>query len=92
MIMRDGLRESYWGWFDDDLLFVRDWGFDLATIPGPVHIWHGVHDRMVPFGHGSWLADHVGGARPHLFDDHGHLTLIVDMLPDILDELIAPEG
>ena len=89
-IMQDGLRESYWGWFDDDMLFVRDWGFDLSTIPGPVHIWHGAHDRMVPFAHAEWLADHVGGACPHLFDDHGHLTLLVDALPDILDELIAP--
>lgn len=91
-IMRDGLRESYWGWFDDDMLFVRDWGFDLASIPGPVHIWHGAHDRMVPFAHAAWLADHVGGACPHLSGDHGHLTLLVDTLPQILDELIAPNG
>jgi pimeloyl-ACP methyl ester carboxylesterase len=91
-IMQDGLRQSYWGWFDDDMLFVREWGFDLASIPGPVHIWHGAHDRMVPFAHAAWLADHVGSACPHLFEDHGHLTLIVDTLPRILDELIAPDG
>lgn len=89
-IMQDGLRESYWGWFDDDMLFAREWGFDLNTIPGPVHIWHGAHDRMVPFAHAEWLADHVSGACPHLFDDHGHLTLLVDALPAILDELTAP--
>jgi pimeloyl-ACP methyl ester carboxylesterase len=87
-IMQDGLRESYWGWFDDDMAFVRDWGIELATIPGPVHIWQGAHDRMVPFAHGTWLAEHVGGACPHLFDEHGHLTLLVDSLPQILDELI----
>ena len=89
-IMQDGLGESYWGWFDDDMTFVRDWGIQLSTIPGPVHIWHGAHDRMVPFAHGEWLAEHVGSACPHLFDDHGHLTLVVDSLPQILDELIAP--
>ena len=90
-IMQDGLRESYWGWFDDDMLFVNDWGFDLAAIPGPVHIWHGAHDRMVPFAHAVWLADQVGGACPHLLDDHGHLTLVVDSLAEILDELISPD-
>ena len=87
-IMQDGLRESYWGWFDDDMAFVRGWGIELATIPGPVHIWQGAHDRMVPLAHGTWLAEHVGGACPHLFDEHGHLTLLVDSLPQILDELI----
>lgn len=87
-IIQDGLRESYWGWFDDDVVFVRDWGFDLATIAGPVHIWQGAHDRMVPYAHGEWLAAHVGGACAHLSDEHGHLTLIVDSLPQILDELI----
>ena len=88
-ILREGLRESYWGWFDDDMTFVRDWGFDLAAIAGPVHVWQGAHDRMVPFSHGRWLVEHVGGARPHLLDDHGHLTLLVDSLSEILDELIA---
>jgi pimeloyl-ACP methyl ester carboxylesterase len=88
-LFREALRESYWGWYDDDMAFVSPWGFELADIPGPVHIWQGRHDRMVPFAHGAWLAAHVGGACPHLLDDHGHLTLVVDSLPMILDELVG---
>ena len=30
----------------------------------------------------------LGNARPHLFADHGHLTLVVDTFPQILDELV----
>ena len=90
--MREGLREGYWGWFDDDMAFTRPWGFDLGSIRVPVHIWQGAHDRMVPFGHGEWLAAHVSSACPHLFAEHGHLTLAVDSLPQILDELIRPPG
>lgn len=88
-LFREAFRVSYWGIFDDDMAFTAPWGFDLGSIPGRVHLWQGAHDRMVPFGHGEWLARHVGGACPHLLHDHGHLTLLVDTFPAILDELIA---
>ena len=32
---REGLRNSYWGWFDDDMAFSRDWGFDIAPFACP---------------------------------------------------------
>ena len=44
---------------------------------------------MVPFSHGEWLASHIPTACPHLSEEHGHLTLVVDSMPEILDELIA---
>jgi pimeloyl-ACP methyl ester carboxylesterase len=88
-LFREGLRESYWGWFDDDMAFVHPWGFELETIPGPVHVWQGAHDRMVPYAHGEWLIAHVGGACAHLHREHGHLSLAVDSLPAILDELVG---
>ena len=72
---REALRESYWGWFDDDMAFIRPWGFDLDVDPDPVHVWQGRHDRMVPYSHGQWLAAHVPTAVPHLFEDEGHLSL-----------------
>jgi pimeloyl-ACP methyl ester carboxylesterase len=87
-LLREGLRSGYWGWFDDDMAFTRPWGFDLASIRGPVHIWQGAHDRMVPFAHGEWLARHVGGAVPHLFPGHGHLSLVVGEFAEILDSLV----
>jgi pimeloyl-ACP methyl ester carboxylesterase len=86
---REALRESYWGWFDDDMAFVRPWGFALESITVPVHVWQGRHDRMVPYGHGEWLAAHLPTAIPHLYEDHGHLSLAVDSLGLILDELTA---
>jgi pimeloyl-ACP methyl ester carboxylesterase len=89
--MREALRESYWGWFDDDMAFARPWGFELTAISAPVHIWQGRHDRMVPYAHGEWLAAHVGVAVPHLFEEHGHLSLVVDSMGAILDALVAPD-
>jgi pimeloyl-ACP methyl ester carboxylesterase len=86
------LRDGYWGWLDDDMVFVRPWGFDLDAIRSQVHVWQGAHDRMVPYGHGRWLADHVPSSCRHLHDEHGHLTLVVDSFGRILDELVAAGG
>ena len=86
---REALRESYWGWFDDDMAMIKPWGFEVEDIRIPVHIWQGRHDRMVPYGHGEWLASHVGSAIPHLFDDQGHLSIVVALFGAVLDELIA---
>jgi pimeloyl-ACP methyl ester carboxylesterase len=86
--------EGVWGWADDDLAFTRSWEFRLEDITStPVSIWQGREDRMVPFAHGIYLADHVPGARRHLYDGEGHLSLtgrIGDIIDDLLD-LAGPE-
>lgn len=83
-------RYGLWGWYDDDLAFTRPWGFELESIRAPATIWQGHHDRMVPFPHGQWLAAHVPGARPELRPEHGHLSLAVGSLGEIIDDLAAP--
>jgi pimeloyl-ACP methyl ester carboxylesterase len=74
------------GWRDDDLAFLRDWGFPLGG--APVTVWQGGQDRMVPYPHGEWLAAHLPGARVHLLPDEGHLSLLVGAAGRILDELV----
>jgi pimeloyl-ACP methyl ester carboxylesterase len=80
---RQGIR----GWRDDDLTHIRPWGFDLGSITVPVAIWQGTQDRMVPFAHAQWLATHVSGARAHLVEGEGHLSLFMKMAV-ILDDLL----
>lgn len=82
------LADGYWGWYDDDLAFVRDWGFDPAAISVPVSIWQGRQDRFVPPTHGEWLASHIPGSRAHLLDEHGHLSLALAAFGEILDDLL----
>ena len=79
------------GWRDDDLAFVKDWGFRLTDIGVPVSVWQGQQDRMVPFAHGRYLADAIAGARAHLYPDQGHISLACQA-KEILTDLIEQAG
>lgn len=79
------------GLLEDNLQVMRPWGFDVVDLTVPVSIWQGAHDMMVPFSHGQWLAATIPGARSHLFDDEGHLSLI-GRLDEMLVELRAISG
>jgi pimeloyl-ACP methyl ester carboxylesterase len=85
--MREAVSAGIAGWLDDDLAFVRDWGFGVDQIEVPVAVWHGDQDAMVPFTHGEWLVRHVPGARPHLLSGEGHLTLVSGRFGDIMRDL-----
>jgi pimeloyl-ACP methyl ester carboxylesterase len=86
--MRESVRTGIWGWFDDDLALLGDWGFDPGAIGAPVSIWQGRQDRFVPPSHGEWLTANVGRSRGHLLDEHGHLSLALAHFGAILDELV----
>jgi pimeloyl-ACP methyl ester carboxylesterase len=83
------MSEGPWGWVDDDLAFLGGWGFDLAAIERPVTIWQGPEDRMVPYQHGKWLAEHVAGAQPRLLEDEGHLSILLGAYGRVLEGLLA---
>jgi pimeloyl-ACP methyl ester carboxylesterase len=87
-MVRRALSTGTAGWVDDDLAFIKPWGFELAAIAVPVSVWQGAHDRMVPFAHGQWLAAAIPGAQAHLYDGEGHLSL-VELLPRILEDLVS---
>jgi len=85
----EALSRGVDGWVDDDLAFVRPWGFDLDELGVPVHIWQGSADLMVPIAHGRWLAANVPTATAHLEAGEGHLSIGVGALDRMLDELVA---
>ena len=87
--VRLALSRGIWGWLDDDVAIIHEWGFSLDSIERPVTIWQGGQDRMVPFDHGRWLADHVPGAKARLMPDEGHLSLTVGAYGRVLDGLFA---
>ena len=86
--MNDATREGTDGWRDDDLAFVKPWGFALEDIRVPVQLWHGRQDRFVPFAHGEWLAARVSGVDARLSSEDGHLTLMQRRVPAVHEWLL----
>jgi pimeloyl-ACP methyl ester carboxylesterase len=76
------------GLIDDDMAFVRPWGFDVATITVPVLFVQGGRDRVVPPAHGAWLARTCPGAELWERPDDGHISVLTEC-PAALDWLLA---
>jgi len=81
------LAQGIPGWRDDDLAFVKPWGFGLDEIRVPTLLWQGVQDKMVPVAHGRWLAERVSGVEAHISEEDGHLSIAVGRLGEIYDWL-----
>ena len=82
--MRSALAVSFDGWIDDDLVFVKKWGFDLAAITKPVFLWQGDDDFMVPHAHSYWLEKHIPTATLTFKPGEGHISIGVKHREEIL--------
>ena len=87
--MAHAIAHSPDGWIDDNLAFVKPWGFELSAIDRPVLVVQGGDDLMVPRQHGEWLAANVPGCESRIDDAHGHLTLAEHLVPEVHSWLLA---
>ena len=87
--MREALRTGVDGWLDDDLAFVRGWGFTPEDVAVPTSLWQGADDLMVPFAHGRWLGTRLPHVSAHLLEGEGHLSVGLGALDAMLDELVS---
>jgi pimeloyl-ACP methyl ester carboxylesterase len=89
----DGLRVSFSsgaeGWIDDDLAFMKPFGFEIDAITVPTLVVHGRQDRFVPISHGQWLSRAIPGAASWLLEDEAHVSLLTNQVSNVHAWLLA---
>lgn len=90
VVMQEALRDSVDGWVDDDLAFIKPWGFELSEIKVPVLLYQGSEDKMVPYAHGEWLGEHLPQEKltKHLIPGEGHISILVGKMDGMIGELL----
>ncbi len=71
-----GMEGGIDGMVDDDLAYVRPWGFEPNQIGVPALFVHGEQDRIVPVAHSTWLAGSLPGAELRLRPQAGHISVL----------------
>jgi pimeloyl-ACP methyl ester carboxylesterase len=84
--MREGARQGSYGFTDDWTALQLAWGFAVADITQPVHVWWGGSDPQVSRAHTDYLAASIPRATLVTFEGEGHLFPIRHW-PEMLDAL-----
>jgi pimeloyl-ACP methyl ester carboxylesterase len=88
--LRDAFQNGAEGWFEDDLVSVRPWGFAPEDVRVDVWLWHGERDRLVPVSHGRHLASRLPRCKGQFLPDDGHVSPLA-RLPEILRWLVPDD-
>lgn len=75
---------------EDYLVCCRPWGFELSGVSAPVHLWHGMLDRLVPVEHALQLAISLPDSQTALDADEGHFFFRRRLL-EVLGPLVGRE-
>jgi pimeloyl-ACP methyl ester carboxylesterase len=74
--MIQGCEQGSCGLSDDILLITRPWGFRLAQLKFPVHLWHAEADKIMPIEVGRYLANVLDNCRVKFLPAGGHLSYL----------------
>lgn len=85
--MPEAFAQGVTGMVDDDLAYVRPWGFAIEDVRGRPTIWAAEDDTLAPFTHATWLADRIEGATLVPLTG-GHMSWL-RRFQEILTELCA---
>jgi pimeloyl-ACP methyl ester carboxylesterase len=85
--IKESMRQGTAGCLQDYRVFGDPWGFDLAEVTAPVHIWEGAEDHTGPPEYRELLLHYLPDARLSIVPGEGHLSLLQHQAGAILADL-----
>lgn len=73
-MMREALEQGGRAAAHEGGIYLRPWGFDVATVTTEAHLWYGGLDETVPAPVGEWLAGQLSDSNLVIWPQHGHFT------------------
>lgn len=86
--LHDATRHGAGGVADDYAVLAADWGFELAEIGGPVTVFQGGADTLLPRSHAGALAAQLPSGSLEIVEGAGHF-LLHSHLGRVLDVLVG---
>lgn len=86
--MNHGLAPGDFGALDDFESDAAPWGIDLEAMTKPVAVFQGDEDRLCTPAHGYFLAEKLGNAELFLESGEGHISLMYNKTPQIIEKAI----
>ncbi len=85
-----GLKEAFLqnghGPKRDAVAYQSNWKVNLGSFQGPVQIWHGSEDLILPPKIGEAMAGLLPQSKLHMIEGEGHYSLIIRRIADILQK------
>jgi pimeloyl-ACP methyl ester carboxylesterase len=75
-LIRESVRQGTAGFLADQVEVFTPWGFSVADIRQPVHVWSGGSDSMVRPADSRYLGASIPRATLVTYPDEGHLIPI----------------
>ncbi len=82
--VREAFKQSGLGAQADAGAYLQPWPFRLETYRGPIEIWHGDQDLILPFEMAVQTATLLPRARLHIVEGEGHFSLSMNHVDRII--------
>jgi pimeloyl-ACP methyl ester carboxylesterase len=80
----EALKNGTKGVSHEAYVYKKKWPFELKDIRSKVYLWHGTQDANVPYSVGEYLTEELPNCVAVFAEGEGHLTTILNFLPDYL--------
>ena len=80
----EAFRQKGQGPKQDASAFLTSWSLNLGPYQGPLDIWHGDEDEVLPMSMAKQMAKSLPGSRLHLCPGEGHYSLAIGRIQDVL--------